>query len=738
VQALGLWLLILAGAYGAGAGLLTLIRVPLAAGLKKCIFAVSLGLGVMAYAVLTVGLLGGLKPAIGWLLLSVFLLTALGYLGWSWRRKNSTSTFPARREGQGRVAAPETESSRFGVPSAGGEVPWGPRMTGMLLLLGLGLEFLWALAPPTAWDDLTYHLAAPKVYVQAGRIHYIPYDHHTNFPFTLEMLYTLALLLGSDITAKLVHFAYFLLTLGGLLVFGNAFLGWPVGLLAAATFAFVPTVMWETGTAYNEFGVALYQLLTVWAFVEYLSRRRREPGAGNSRWLLLAGVYCGLALGVKATAGLTLFVLLGWLFVRGWKRRDPPFLPLTGGGKREGLVREAVKVTLLAAVVASPWYVKSYLWTGNPVFPFAHGLFRSPLWSQERARVYREAQLDFGRPQAVHDRNDPTDPQWYAHRRWYKLFTVLWRATMNAPDFYDRAQFFAFGHLGPLFLAFLPIALGMWWSHRSATPAQAPGHRAAADTAICRSPSVLLPNLLHRQRGVEGDNSSLSSEQEATSVMGFLLTYAAVALGFWFATMQYTRYLIPTLPIWALAVAYGADRAARLTRYAQATIWTLLMLTFLLHLGVGALFALEAVPPVLGGEPRDLYLQRVFPSYAAQRFINEFLPSSAKIILYGEPRGYYLEREYLWGEPYHSTLIPYEQFLSAEEMLRYFGEELGATHILVNEMFFPWRTASDRWVGYLREALDAGQLVPLFAEQGLWVWEIRFPAPEPSAFPGLE
>jgi hypothetical protein len=64
-----------------------------------------------------------------------------------------------------------------------------------------------ALAPPggAEWDALSYHLTVPKAYLREARVFYVPYDHHSNFPFLLQMLYTLMLGVKSVGGAKLCH-----------------------------------------------------------------------------------------------------------------------------------------------------------------------------------------------------------------------------------------------------------------------------------------------------------------------------------------------------------------------------------------------------------------------------------------------------------------------------------------------------------------------------------------------------
>jgi hypothetical protein len=130
-----------------------------------------------------------------------------------------------------------------------------------------GVTLVAALAPPGGndWDGLAYHLAAPKVYLRHGRIHFIPYDSHTDFPFTMEMLYSLGLALAGAPLAKLLHWSTGGLTALAVAAFWRTHLlrsgseprartrspaTWAPP-LAAALFLSVPHVAWEATTPYN-------------------------------------------------------------------------------------------------------------------------------------------------------------------------------------------------------------------------------------------------------------------------------------------------------------------------------------------------------------------------------------------------------------------------------------------------------------------------------------------------------
>jgi len=107
----------------------------------------------------------------------------------------------------------------------------------------------------------------------------------------------------------------------------------------------------------------------------------RERVAG---WLWLAGAMMGFALATKYTAllawGLWGLIGLAWGWYTQWKQG----------------VRLVVLTGLVALAIGSPFYLRNWVWTGNPVYPFAYGIFGGKNWSDEQAMAYRGDQLKFG------------------------------------------------------------------------------------------------------------------------------------------------------------------------------------------------------------------------------------------------------------------------------------------------------------------------------------------------------
>ena len=378
-------------------------QLQLASFLERAVFGASVGLGATSYLVLAVGLAGALYP---WVIIA--LLVALAAV--SWRDLGNLLAGVARGV-----------RSFFAGPASVGAAA----ATGFLLIMLL-LAILGALAPSSAndWDGLSYHLAVAKLYTQAHRIYYIGWLSHSNFPFTLEMLYAAGLALDGQAAAKLFHTLSAILLALAMVAFGGAHWERRHGALAAVIFLAAPVVAWEATAGLNDLATGLFTLLSLYAFINWWSER----GAG---WLTLSAVLCGLAIGVKMTA----LVLLAFLVVAAFYHR--------AATQRQGIgtaIRTAAIFLAIAAAVGSPWYVRSYLWTGNPVYPFFYNLFDGKYWTAEAARFYRQEQLGFGMGHGP-----------------LALLLLPWNLTMYAHMFSNFPQRpLLYTSISPLLLALLP------------------------------------------------------------------------------------------------------------------------------------------------------------------------------------------------------------------------------------------------------------------------------------------
>jgi 4-amino-4-deoxy-L-arabinose transferase-like glycosyltransferase len=235
-----------------------------------------------------------------------------------------------------------------------------PRPLRIFMLLSLGLALLSALAPPTAWDALVYHLTVPQRTLLAGRL--VPFGDiipHEDFPMLMSSLYLLAMLIRGDVAAQCVHFIFGLMTLGLVALATRQFCSRTAVPMALAITLSIPIVLLLASWAYSDIALTFYTLAAVFAYHRWLAERAQG-------YLILTGLMAGMALGLKYTSFLLPLGLAAFLLY----------------DARQSRARELTMFALACAAAAAPWYLKTWLFTGNPVYPFVFG---GPQWDDLRA-----------------------------------------------------------------------------------------------------------------------------------------------------------------------------------------------------------------------------------------------------------------------------------------------------------------------------------------------------------------
>ena len=303
-------------------------------------------------------------------------------------------------------------------PDRRGSMP-GRIMAGFAAIALLGTAMV-ATGPVTDGDALCYHLQVPKVFLMSGAAGFDPDLHETVYPLVTEMLYAVALEFRGPVACRWIQWFLGLALAANVTALARPSLGrraWWAG----AIVLLVPAVSNGMSAPLNDVALAAFGTAAIFAWTRLLDR----PGPAAAA---VAGVLAGLAMGVKYPALVLVGLMGGFLWVRGLKgllsRR---FLTAeTGPGWRLAAV-----YSLAALAVGGWWYLRAYVHTGNPVYPF----FRQAFGGAGLDEV-----LDpIKRPMAV---------------TLWNLLTALGPLTLQ-PDRFD-----SFSHqFGPVFLLFLPASL---------------------------------------------------------------------------------------------------------------------------------------------------------------------------------------------------------------------------------------------------------------------------------------
>lgn len=309
-------------------------------------YSVMLGVGTNASLVLVLGLLGALKPVpvagLFVLLIAIFhreAITLYGILGEGFR------------------AVTQTRTRRI--------------VSAMFILLAAVLVLRTA-APPHSYDEAIYHLSVSKSFVERGRIYPVFDNWGGNLPFLLHMIYAVCLMVKSDIAAKM--FSLCLAGISSLSLYGFCvrFLDRRAGTIAMFGFFGAGMVVEVAVTARIDVSMAAVLFLAAYAMMIHLE-------TSNIRWLWASAALAGFGLSIKYTAGFWLaLLLLMFLFETLFRRRHSV----------RDIAKHLIAYMFIAAIIASPWYVKNLVWFHNPIYPFFTG--EAANVSPEKVRYFND------------------------------------------------------------------------------------------------------------------------------------------------------------------------------------------------------------------------------------------------------------------------------------------------------------------------------------------------------------
>jgi hypothetical protein len=322
---------------------------------------------------------------------------------------------------------------------------------------------------------------------------------------------------------------------------------------------------------------------------------------------------CGFVAGSKLTGGGYILIMGLFLILDAWRDLTTEW---------RSLLKHLIILGGLCLLVVGPWYARSYVFTGNPVWPFLYGVFGGKNWD------------------------------WLGDEYHMESMNRVWTED-------------------------LPLSLeGLWTSLRLLflEPARLGGYHGGLGQVML----VLV-------------GFSVFVLRKAPDLVHKLLLTVALYFALWFLLVsRQVRFLFPIMPALSLLGAF-----------AFYALWDRLRLPILRWFMAGLLaFFLGRHSPwiqsgtresaknrllyVMGERSQEGFLQSEIDAMPAFNYINSYLSSDAMVLLLPyETRGYYLERQYIWGHPISQRIIRFEEYDNPEELAQDL-RHLGVTHILDN------------------------------------------------------
>lgn len=334
---LGAWSIMLLAA--AGAGHIVLRKTPFHSLVERCVFTLSLGLGLWALAFFSLGLAGALYREV---IIGLTIVSAAGTVLYLVRLHKNNRLPPL----------PSVKALR-------GPGQW---LGASLAIVAIGYWMLLLLLtqyPPVQWDATSNHLVLAKTYLEQHRIVPVMGVAQPVVPALNHMLFAWGLAMRDDILSQMMEHTLLMLVALGIYSWCAREDRKIFGLAAACLWLAHPIIIWLGRAAYTDVGVTCFAFLGVYALRVFWKDRR----AG---WWYLSMSMLGMAAAAKLSG---LFFLglgcgFGFLVLAGSAMGSRSFLRRTIAGSKSILLGWG-----LAIAIAMPWYGFIAYETGNPVWP---------------------------------------------------------------------------------------------------------------------------------------------------------------------------------------------------------------------------------------------------------------------------------------------------------------------------------------------------------------------------------
>jgi hypothetical protein len=559
--------------------------------------------------------------------------------------------------------------------------------TGLIIILG-SLLAIWVVSiiilasvPPVSRDALVHHLAIPKLYLKHGGIYEIPEAPFSYYPMNLDLLYAIPLYFGNDIFAKYMHFGFALLTAYLIWSHLRKRLDYPYALLGVFFFLSLPIIIKLSITVYVDLGLIFFSFTALIFFFKWINSNF------ELKYLLISAVWCGLCLGTKYN-GMIVFFLLSLFITFVYARSSAA----TGKNQLKAIGLGGIFM-VIALVLFSPWAIKNYVWTNNPIYPLYNHWFNIPV--TEAADISEAKGPDIALEQS-NVGNQKSGDGWghFAIRKiifkekWWEISVIPIRIFFQGQD--DSPKYFD-GKLNPL-LFFLPIFAFL---------------NISSESAKLRTEKLIL--------------------------LIFSILFILITL---FQADMRIRYISPVIPPLVLLSIYGLKQltVAIKNRFSVASAKIFLGIFYTLVcvlLGQNVAYIVDQfqkVEPfafISGKIGRDEYIEKYRPEYAILNFANQKLPTDTRILgVYLGNRSYYSERElifdsntYFWN--------PLNQKSSARKLWSHL-QKSGITHMIIRYDLFENRVTHN-YSDDQRRTLDfffENYLKLLFSKGGYGLFEL--------------
>ncbi|MFH2045370.1 MAG: glycosyltransferase family 39 protein [Pseudomonadota bacterium] len=533
--------------------------------------------------------------------------------------------------------------------------------------------------PPVSRDALTHHLAVPKLYLNYGGIYEIPSLIFSYYPMNLDLLYLVPLYFGNDIVPKYIHFFFGLLTAFLIYRYLKKRTNKTHALFGGLFFLSIPVIVKLSITAYVDLGLVFFSTASIMFMFKWIESDFKL------KQLIASAVFCGLCLGTKYNA-IIVFFLLSVFVVFTYIRTYDHSKNKPKSTKSIKAIYFGIIFIIVSLLVFSPWMVRNYIWTKNPVYPLYQNFFKK-LDAKTISSTLGKNNNVF-----VETKKNTGNKKWSS----FAIRRILYNESLPK-------------------IALIPVRI--FFEGEDGNPIHFDGKL---------SPFLfILPFFAFV--GFKENDKLLKTEKKI--LLAFSILYILFAF---FTTDMRIRYIAPVIPPLVILSAMGLyniflSLSARFSffsgRIYQYCIFAFISVVIFSNI-VYIIKQFEYVKPfgyLSGNLSRDEYIERYRPEYAAFQYANNNLSNNAKVLcLFLGNRRYYSDRDVIFDGNLFIASVKNKEILSDLK-------KKGITHLLI------WYNPFDKWANnnfndkdkLLLEKFFKENTVLVFSKKGYGLFELK-------------
>ena len=244
------------------------------------------------------------------------------------------------------------------------------RIRDLVVLLALiGVSLPSTLHPPTYWDSIEYHLPIVRMFTDSHHLAYNPFLREDFLPESAETLYSIVYAFThSGISIQMFVSSILVLlswSVGSLVLWVTG--SWAAGRSSGFLVVGVPIILQLGVVAYTDIALCFMVFLGTTSLLTDIIKNPKDR-------MFVSAIVFGFAIAIKDTGGL--FWAISFLVFAFYEYR-----------KRAVGWTNYAKHALVIGIIAVPWYIRNFIYTGNPFYPLFTSIIpnRGP-WTTMEAR----------------------------------------------------------------------------------------------------------------------------------------------------------------------------------------------------------------------------------------------------------------------------------------------------------------------------------------------------------------